>query len=165
MCAIVLRSRNARLSHSDRQAALSISQGLQVTFCLLGNLQTWQQLGPTLTHLMSGTCGCSGLARKSGKASNLPSSCDAASQSEYRRQEGESTMSRCVFPQSNAMSRCSASLHARLPRQRHVCWALQVVHASTLEAVENVTAQPSVLAVAAHFGNVRLIDNLELRKA
>jgi pantothenate synthetase len=42
-------------------------------------------------------------------------------------------------------------------------WSSQVVHASTLEDVTDTVSQPTVIAVAAFFGKVRLIDNLELR--
>ena len=38
----------------------------------------------------------------------------------------------------------------------------QVVHALTLREVQILTEQPTVIAVAAFFGKVRLIDNLEL---
>ena len=38
----------------------------------------------------------------------------------------------------------------------------QVVHALTLREVQVLTEQPTVIAVAAFFGKVRLIDNLEL---
>jgi pantothenate synthetase len=41
---------------------------------------------------------------------------------------------------------------------------LQVIDAQTLEAVEDVRQQPSVIAVAAFFGSVRLIDNLEVEQ-
>ena len=45
----------------------------------------------------------------------------------------------------------------------HACaiWR-QVVDAHTLEAVENARNQPTLIAVAAFFGTVRLIDNLEV---
>ena len=39
---------------------------------------------------------------------------------------------------------------------------LQVVDAQTLEPVEDVTKQSTVIAIAAFFGSVRLIDNLEI---
>ena len=39
---------------------------------------------------------------------------------------------------------------------------VQVVHALTLREVQVVTEQSTVIAVAAFFGKVRLIDNLEL---
>ena len=44
----------------------------------------------------------------------------------------------------------------------HPCaiW-LQVVNALTLEPVEDARSQPTLIAVAAIFGTVRLIDNLE----
>lgn len=38
----------------------------------------------------------------------------------------------------------------------------QVVDAHTLEPVADVTKQSTVVAIAAFFGSVRLIDNLEL---
>ena len=40
--------------------------------------------------------------------------------------------------------------------------AAQVVDAQTLEPVEDVRKQATVVAIAAFFGSVRLIDNLEL---
>ena len=43
------------------------------------------------------------------------------------------------------------------------CGPSQVVHASTLEGVSDIASQPTVIAVAAIYGKVRLIDNLELR--
>ena len=39
---------------------------------------------------------------------------------------------------------------------------LQVIDAETLEAVEDPTKKKSLLAVAAHYGTVRLIDNVLL---
>lgn len=45
-----------------------------------------------------------------------------------------------------------------------VCWfgvALQAVDSVSLEPVDSVT-QPVVFAVAAKFGSVRLIDNMEM---
>jgi len=39
---------------------------------------------------------------------------------------------------------------------------LQVVDAQTLEPVEDARKQPTVIAIAAFFGSVRLIDNLEI---
>jgi len=39
---------------------------------------------------------------------------------------------------------------------------LQVVDAHTLEPVEDARKQPTVIAIAAFFGSVRLIDNLEI---
>ena len=38
----------------------------------------------------------------------------------------------------------------------------QVVDAHTLESVEHARNQPTLIAVAALFGTVRLIDNLEV---
>jgi pantothenate synthetase len=39
---------------------------------------------------------------------------------------------------------------------------VQVVNADTLQDVEDVCEQPTLVAVAAFFGSVRLIDNMEL---
>lgn len=40
----------------------------------------------------------------------------------------------------------------------------QVVDADTLETVQDVLQQPSILAVAVFMGSVRLIDNIHLYK-
>ena len=39
---------------------------------------------------------------------------------------------------------------------------MQVVHAHTLEPVKDITRQLTLIAVAVHFGAVRLIDNMVL---
>ena len=39
---------------------------------------------------------------------------------------------------------------------------VQVVDASDLEEIQDITAQPVLIAVAAIFGSVRLIDNIEV---
>ena len=50
-----------------------------------------------------------------------------------------------------------------IARMAVICGAVgQVVHALTLREVESVIEQPTVIAVAAFFGKVRLIDNLEV---
>lgn len=40
---------------------------------------------------------------------------------------------------------------------------VQVVDASSLQEVQDATKQPTLIAVAAYFGSVRLIDNLEIK--
>lgn len=48
---------------------------------------------------------------------------------------------------------------------REFCGAcmVQVVDASSLQEVQDATKQPTLIAVAAYFGSVRLIDNLEIK--